>query len=107
MSYDISITVKTVDGVDIGVYSSNITYNIRAMLEEAGLCKSLNEFNGKTCRDLWPVFFTAHHAIYFEPDRVRAKESSNGWGTFKDMVPWFTELYEAVLTHRSGVIEIS
>lgn len=77
------------------VYSSNITHNLGNMADEAGIHKHLwrpDEVGITTAGQLIEPLRVGLALLKSDPGRFEAFNAPNGWGTYKQFVP-FVEAY--------------
>ena len=104
MSLDISL-IKT---QPTEVFSQNITHNLTAMAEEAGMYKHIwrpDEAGIKTAQELVKPLRLMIEQMEDDPERFRKRESENGWGTYEDFLPWLREYRQACLDFPDATIE--
>lgn len=110
------------------VYHANITHNLTKMAEEAGMYEALwRPYRLKTNQ----VFATYDEELVFEEScQVQAREiilileqgierlkvdpshfskfnTSNGWGTYEQFLPWVSKYLKACIEHPDAIIEVS
>lgn len=81
-----------------GSHWQNITHNLWKMADAAGVYGVLwspKENNVKFARSLIKPLRQAIKVMKADPDKFRAFNAKNGWGTYDDFVPWLQELLEA------------
>jgi len=91
-------------------HSQNITHNIGNMAEEAGIYKCLwhPETNGfKTASQLIDPLEKALVDMYAYPAKYTPFSAENGWGTYRQFLPWLEQLLEACKEHPEAEIEVS
>lgn len=79
-------------------YSRNITHNLGRMAEAAGVYKVLwrPEENGfKTGKDCIEVLSKGLIELLTHKDRYEAMDSPNGWGLYKDFIPFVQDVLVA------------
>jgi hypothetical protein len=42
-----------------------------------------------------------------DPERFRAFDASNGWGTYNDFLPWLKRYFEACIKNPDAIVEVS
>ena len=98
MSLDVHLEYVADDGdaqEDWVAYSDNITHNLNEMAEAAGLYKALwrpQEIGIKVAYELIPLLETGLKQLRDAPERFEQFNSSNGWGTYDQLVE-FVENY--------------
>ncbi len=92
------------------VYDSNITHNLGAMAEEAGIYQALwgPEEIGKTkANEIIELLEKGLTDLKARPEHFKKFNSPNGWGTYKHFVPFVEEYLEACKTYPDAIIEVS
>lgn len=87
-----------VESRDDTVYTANITHNLGLMAHDAGLYAALwhpgeNGFE-KAC-DLIPELFDGLARLKSDPERYKAFNPTNGWGTYEGLVEFVTNYLAA------------
>lgn len=105
ISYDNGETF-TEDEEDL--FNCNITHNLGAMAEEAGIYKALwGHEEVKTARELLDKIISGVHTMELEPERFKKFDASNGWGTYDDFMPWLYRLIEKLREYPNAKVYIS
>lgn len=98
MSLDISLVIKTRNS-KIRVYEDNITSNLVRMADAAGLYNAIwqtSDNNGvTTAEQLTPMLRRAIDDMMENPEHYEVYDNKNGWGTYKDFLPWLKKLLSA------------
>ena len=105
MSLDIDI--KYMDEV---THWQNITHNLAEMADEAGIYNILwrpEENDIKVAAQLIFPLNDAINAMKENPARFSAHNADNGWGTYKDFLPWLEELLAVCIEHPDGKVSAS
>lgn len=107
MSYDIYLTVDTggPEPAYLGDMDWNFTSNVSPMWREAGA--DLAEFDGKVAGECAPTLRQAITLMEADPDRFRAMDSPNGWGTYEHLMPRLRVLAEWFERHPKATVEVS
>lgn len=105
MSYDVSLTIDTGAPEATVVYSRNHTSNTAQMWREAGC--DIAAFDGMPAPEFAASLGPAIEKMKAEPDRFRAYEPGNGWGSFETTIEFLTELLIACGTHPKTTVEVS
>lgn len=103
MSLDIWVTEK----VETQVISKNITHNVSGMWKEAGIHEELYNSDGKKALEIIPALEAGFKLMAEDPERFKAFDASNGWGTYRHALPWLAELISELKNHPNGIITIS
>lgn len=91
MSLDFSIENKCEHCGNRDGNSFNITHNLGKMAKAAGIYECLwrPEENGfDTAEQVTPILQKGLDDLKNFPDTFSSFDSDNGWGTYKDFVPW-------------------
>lgn len=91
------------------VYSANITHNLNRMAEAAGIYQHLwrpDELGVKEARELIAPLREGVARLKAEPDRFRALEPENRWGTYEDFVPWVEDYLAACEAHPGAAVRV-
>ncbi len=92
------------------IYSQNITHNLADMADAAGLYKPLwrPEENGIERADmLIQPLMDGIAAMKANPAKFKLMDAENGWGTYKDFLPWLDRLLEACQKYPEGRVRAS
>ena len=93
MSLDVWLEEKK----PVSVFDYNITHNLASMALEAGVYQHLwrpEEIGVTKARQLIKPLTKAIAALKKDPDRFRAFDAPNGWGTYEHLLD-FCEAYKA------------
>lgn len=104
MSYDVEIHDTTLSGVEMLVFSRNYTSNVAPMWVDAGLM--LLNFDGKEAGDLVHPLRMAYRQILRNPDRYKAMEPDNDWGSYDGCLDFLGAILTACEVHYKGRLEI-
>lgn len=110
MSLDVHLAIPTDDGELEETYSANITHNLGKMADEAGIYKHLwrpEEIGITKARQLIEPLAIGLSLMKREPERFRALNPPNGWGSYYDFVPWIEDYLEACCRWPESEISIS
>ena len=89
------------------VFSTNITHNLNRMAQEAGIYGIVwrPEENGiKLAEQLIKPLTEAVSLLESNPDHFKKFDAENGWGTYKDFLPWLKEYLNACI--KNPVAEV-
>ena len=103
MSLDISLNNKA----GTTVVAQNITHNLNKMWKEAGVYDALYNSEGKIASEVLPLLEEGLKKMLSEPERFEKFDSPNGWGLYKNAVPWLSKLISEFREYPDGVIEVS
>ena len=101
----IDISVKAI--VEAIVVDENITHNLTGMWTEAGIYDALYNSEGKRVSDVLPDLKAGLRKMVADPTHYQTFDSPNGWGTYKNAVPWLYHLITEMEEYPDGIIEIS
>ena len=105
MSLDVSLMV---DGRE--VYSANITHNLGQMARAAGIYMQLwrpSEIGCEYAKDIEDAIALGLADMVARPSHYEQFDAENGWGTYRDFVPWIAKYLEALRKHPNAIIEVS
>jgi hypothetical protein len=94
----------------IEVYEANITHNLSKMAGEAGICGCLwhpKENGIETAADLIEPLRSGIAQMEADPARFKAFNAPNGWGLYKNFVPWLKRLLRACEQTPDAMIDVS
>ena len=92
------------------VFWANITHNLNDMAEEAGIYKHLwrpDEIEITHARQLIEPLSIAVALMKADPCRFKKFDAENGWGTYKDFVPWIDKYIKACKENPDATINVS
>lgn len=107
ISYD---SGKTLEEKEEYVYEANITHNLGEMADKAGIYFALwrPEEIGKTkAGEIIELLEKGLKDLKARPNYFEKFNSPNGWGMYKDFVPFVDKYLEACKKYPEAVIEIS
>ena len=105
-----SLDVYLIDGECGEVFSANITHNLGEMASEAGIYKCLwrpGEIGAKLASDITDELTRGFTDMCMRPTHFKTFDASNGWGTYKNFLPWVADYLEACKNYPDATIEIS
>lgn len=113
MSLDVYLEVPSCAHCGRGkstVYSANITHNLGAMADAAGIyyaCWRPEERGWKTAADLIAPLELG--LAWLKENRAEAEKhnAENGWGLYEHFVPWVESYLEACRKYPATQIEVS
>lgn len=106
MSLDISLLVVK----ETVIYAANYTHNVVAMASQAGLYEVVwrpDEHGYTHARDIIPILRSGIKAMKADPDRFKALNPENGWGSYDSFMPWLERYLEACEGNPEARIEVS
>jgi len=105
MSLDVLLT--DADGVE--VYSDNITHNLGKMADEAGIyaCLWRPDENGIThAKQIVEPLAAGLALLVADPARFEKLNAPNGWGKWKDFVPWCARYLQACRNNPEALVRV-
>ncbi len=113
-----------------GVFSANITHNLGKMAAEAGIYEALwrphrlkPDYNApeddytaemrfeNTCvtkaSEIVPIVEKGLADMIARPSHYKQFDADNGWGKYKDFLPWVANYLEACKEYPNAIIEVS
>ncbi len=109
MSLDFMLGYRN-DGHFNEVFERNITHNLGAMAEKAGIYKALwrpDENGFKKAKDVIKVLEEGLKKLKNNPKKFRKYDSENGWGIYDNFVPFVEAILEACKEYPNAIIEVS
>lgn len=91
-------------------FSCNITHNLGQMAGKAGIYDHLwrpETLGITTASQLIEPLTTAIQHMKDRPEYYKQFDSENGWGTYKDFLPWLIKLVEECKCYPEAVIYVS
>ena len=101
---------KTLEEKEEIIYDANITHNLGKMAEEAGIYKALwrPEEIGKTkASDIVELLEKGLADLKSRPKHFEKFNSENGWGMYKNFVPFVEKYLNACKENPNTIIEVS
>lgn len=91
------------------VFDANITHNLNTMAVAGGFYKVLwgHDENIKSAKDLIEPLEKGLKEMKEKPDHFKQFNSKNGWGLYKNFVPWLEKLINACKEYPKANIYIS
>lgn len=103
-------TAGTVVSSGEQVYWKNITHNLGRMATAAGIGDHLwepDKIGIKRAGELIEPLETGIKDMEDNPERYKPFSASNGWGTYKQFIPWLKELLAACKEYPDAEISVS
>lgn len=127
ISYDAG---KTLTEEDETVYDANITHNLGIMADKAGIYNALwrphrlkenynipeNDHNAESefeeasttiAKDIIPIIEKGLKKLKKSPTKFEKFNSSNGWGLYKNFVPFVEKYLEACKEYPDAIVVVS
>ena len=89
------------------VCDANITHNLVPMWREAGVYEALYKSQGKQAKDIISVLESGVSAMAADPARFEAHNSPNGWGLYRNALPWLRKCLDACKENPEAIIRVS
>jgi len=107
MSLDFWLEIEVDTGAPephkVELYSANITHNLNKMAEEATIYYPLwhpyELWENPTAGMLIPLLEEGLKNLKSDPEHFKQFDASNGWGTYKDFVPFVEKILDACKKH--------
>lgn len=109
MSLDLSLKYPTATYEVEYLYESNITHNLNSMADAAGIYLALwkpEELNITKAKELISILEKGLLMLIHDPEYYEQFNSPNGWGLYKDFVPFVENYLEACKKYPHTIIEI-
>ena len=106
MSLDVSLFVQK----PVEVYSANITHNLCKMAEEAGIYKACwrpEEVGITKAAQLIEPLRNGIAQMKADPARFEKHNSPNGWGLYRNFLPWLERYLEACEANPNAEVSVS
>lgn len=90
------------------LYSSNITHNLWKMASEAGIYEALwrpEEIKAKYAKDIIPLLEKGLADLKARPEHFEQFNSPNGWGMYKNFVPFVAKYLKACKEYPEAIIK--
>ena len=107
VSYDDS---KTWEEKTQCVFNANITHNLGEMADKAGIYKACwrpEEIGATKAKDILPMLKKGYKDMKARPEYYKQFDSPNGWGLYKNFLPWVKEYMEACSAFPNATISVS
>lgn len=107
MGLDVTLTHPETGEV---MFSANITHNLNTMATEAGCyeaCWHPEKLTSQRARDLVPYLKHAVAELSGKPTFYQKFDAYNGWGTWRDFLPWLCLYLEACKKYPDAKVEAS
>lgn len=107
MSLDVYLTVPPTEPET--VFSDNVTHNLTAMADAAGIYKALwrpEEIGATKARDVTPWLVAGLARLESRPEKFRALNPENGWGSYEGLVAFVRKYLNACLAYPDADIRV-
>jgi hypothetical protein len=88
-------------------YTSNITHNLTAMFNAAGVYQILWRGDGLMAGEQVEKLEKALKEMKENPEKFKRYDSPNGWGLYVHAVPWLAEVVQACKDYPEAVFHCS
>lgn len=106
MSYGIWLEIDTGGAEPATVGRDwNYTSNMACAWREAGA--DLAKFDGEPAGECRPILFAAIQKMRANPEKYRAMDAPNGWGTYDTLLPALDELLVELSKHPKATVRVS
>ena len=105
-----SLDVHLNDSGGNEIYWANITHNLGAMADAAGLYQALwrpDEQGWTTARELIPYLQAGLLLLTVARHRFEKFNAANGWGLYENFVPFVTKYLEACEQYPDATVSVS
>lgn len=92
------------------LFEANITHNLGRMAEAADIYLALwrpEEIGIKQARELIPLLRAGVARMKQNEEAMKKLNAENGWGTYRDFVPWVERYLEACIRFPDAEVEAS
>ena len=92
------------------VFDTNFTHNAVKMAAAAGIYDCLwraPENNFTHAHQITETLRLGIEQMKADPEKFRALEAENGWGTFRQFLPWVEKIHAACVENPDAEIETS
>lgn len=105
MSYDVYLAIPTGGNSSACVFDRNMTSNVAPMWREAGA--DLANMDGKPATECTGALTAAIDAMRADPDKYRAMNPPNGWGSYESCLDYLTSIRDACVEHPACTLRVS
>lgn len=105
MSLSVTLKIESEE-----VYWSNITHNLGEMAEAAGIYKHLwrpEEIGISKAKELIEPLTIGLEKMKADPPYFERYNASNGWGLYKNFVPWIQQYISACIENPEADVSVS
>lgn len=106
MSLDVYLEVVQ----PVSVFNYNITHNLVPMAREAGIylaCWRPEEIGAEKAADLVPILTEGLRVLREDPDRFKALNPENGWGSYEGLVRFVQSYLDACMESPEAAVRAS
>ena len=101
---------KTMLDQEDHVFEANITHNLNVMAGKAGIyeaCWCPEEIGANKAKDIIGILKKGLQDMKRRPEYYAQFDSSNGWGTYSDFIPWIESYLNACKEHPEAKLNVS
>jgi len=105
MSLDIRLKAMR----EIDVFACNVTHNLGAMAEEAGIYQAIwrpEELGITHANGLIDIIEPGLKLMKEDPERFKKLDPANGWGSYDRFVPWIEEYLQALKKNPDAKVDV-
>lgn len=108
MSYDVYLVADLggPEKVGLDLLSANMTWNLRPMFADVNNGDGPQEWDGKRAGDVAEILTRTLTAFDADPDRFRAMNPANGWGSFEGAKEFAQEVLSACLMAPNAIVKV-
>jgi hypothetical protein len=113
MSLDVYLEAEVDTGGDepyvVTVFDANVTHNLARMADEAGIYEHLwrpDEIGIETAAQLAEPLRAGLRKMEDDPERFKALNPPNGYGSYADFMPWVREYLAACIEHPKAKVRV-
>lgn len=91
-------------------FRQNITHNLLAMAEEAGVrdaCWYPEDIGAFKAAQLVPLLEAGLAKLKAEPEKMKKHDAGNGWGVYEHFVPWVASYLAACKEYPEADVRVS
>lgn len=95
--------------MDQSVFEGSTTHNLTEMAREAGVYLAMwrpEDIGATTAKDIVDALAKGIAAMEADPDRFKAFNAPNGWGTYDDFLELLKKYHQACTEHPDAIIEV-
>lgn len=105
-----SLDVHLIDEEGNELYWANITHNLNEMASEAGIYQALwrpEEIGAVYAKDIKDIVMKGLTELILNPNYYKQFNASNGWGLYKDFVPFVAKYLKVIIEYPDAKIVVS
>jgi hypothetical protein len=94
---------------EVSIYDANITHNLGKMAKEAGIYMALwrpDEIGIAKAADLIEPLAEGLRKLVSDPDRFKAFNPENGWGSYDSLVKFVREYLDACIENPNAKVDV-